>query len=96
MDFLPYFSKNLTNPAFKFCAFGRKTLFTGNFWENFRNFSKENCKKCIILAYFSKNLTNNAFNFCPFRWKAQLIGKFEKDFENFQKTFLRKLQKTLC
>ena len=31
MDFLAYFSKNLTNPAFNFCAFGRKTLFAGNF-----------------------------------------------------------------
>ena len=35
MDFLAYFSKNLTNPAFNFCAFGRKALFAGNFWENF-------------------------------------------------------------
>ena len=28
--FLAYFSKNLTNPAFNFCAFGRKTLCAGN------------------------------------------------------------------
>ena len=31
MEFLAYFSKNLTNPAFNFCAFGLKTLFAGNF-----------------------------------------------------------------
>ena len=31
MDFEHIFSKNLTNPAFNFCAFGRKTLFAVNF-----------------------------------------------------------------
>ena len=32
---LAYFSKILTNPAFKFCAFRRKTQCAGNFRENF-------------------------------------------------------------
>ena len=31
--FLAYFSKNLTNPAFHVCAFGRKTLFAENFFK---------------------------------------------------------------
>ena len=29
--FLAYFSENVTNPAFNFWAFGRKTLFAGSF-----------------------------------------------------------------
>ena len=43
---LAYFSKNLTNPALLFCAFGRKWQFIGNFEkisEKFEKFSSENC-----------------------------------------------------
>ena len=41
MDFWAYYSKTLTNPAFNFCAFGRQTLFAGNFWENFQKITKK-------------------------------------------------------
>ena len=76
MDFLAYFSKNLTNPAINFCAFGRKTLFAGNFLEIFRKFAKvfsRKLRKCIILAYLSKNFANTAFNFCAFGRKTTLF-----------------------
>ena len=78
MDFLAYFSKNLTNPAFNFCAFGRKRYLheIEKIFENFQKFSKENCLKCLILAYFSKSLTIPAFNFCAFGRKRQIVGKF--------------------
>ena len=46
MDFWTYFSKKLTSPAFSFCEFGRKTLFAGNFSENF-------LKKIAKRHYFS-------------------------------------------
>ena len=35
---LAYFSKNWTNPAFQFCAFRRKTLFSGNSEKPFEDF----------------------------------------------------------
>ena len=44
MDFWSYFSKNLTNPAFNFCAFGRKTLFAGNFEKIMENILKKIAK----------------------------------------------------
>ena len=43
---LAYFSKNLTNHALIFYAFGRKRQCIGNFekiFENFKNFSSGNC-----------------------------------------------------
>ena len=84
-----YFSKKFANPAFKFCAFGRKmTLYAGNFWENFWKFWKDFSWKLLKLYYFSlfsKNLTNDAFLFSAFGRKRRIIGNFEKIFENFEK-----------
>ena len=51
IDFLSIFSKNLTNRACNFCAFGRKTQIVGKFWDNFRKFWKnslENCKNALF------------------------------------------------
>ena len=52
---LAYFSKNVTNNALIFRAFGRKTQRVGKYWEDFEIFqyiSSENCYKSITLAYF--------------------------------------------
>ena len=95
MDFWAYFSKNLTTTAFNFCAFGRKTLFAGNFWENFQ----KNDKKCVkkiakkdFWAYLSKNLTNPAFNFCAFGRKTHSLEILRK-FSKILKRFLKKIAK---
>ena len=82
MHYFRIFFKVLTNPAFKFCAFGRKTLFVGNFLENIREFSEENCEKCIILAYFSKEFNKPFVNFLRDWTKNTILWKF---WENFLK-----------
>ena len=82
--FLAYFSKDLTNHAFGFCPFRRKTQFIGNFeksFENFQKISKENCKN-IMLAYFSKKFKKPCADFCAFGRKTQFIRNFEKVFEH--------------
>ena len=90
MIFWAYFSKNLTNPAFNFCAFRRKTLFAWNFWENFPKNVLRKLLKMDVWAYFSKNLW--AFHFCAFGRKTQILWKF---WEKFWKDFLRSLMHSL-
>ena len=51
MEFLAYLSKNLTNPAFNFCAFGRKTQILWKFWENVRKFWKDFLRKLQKMHY---------------------------------------------
>ena len=45
---LAYFSKNLTNNALNFCAFGQKTQFVGNFEKIFENFIKKIAKNALF------------------------------------------------
>ena len=51
IDFLSIFSKNLTNPAFNFCAFGRKTHILWKFRENFRKLWKDFLRKLQKMHY---------------------------------------------
>ena len=77
------FSKNLTNYALVFCAFGRKK---NKWFEIMRKFSKvfiRKLQKCIILAYFSNKLTNYALIFCAFGRKTKIVGKFCENFQIF-------------
>ena len=93
MDFLAYFSKDLTNPAFNFCAFGRKTLFARNFWENFQRFSKENCLKRLILAYFSNKFNKPIIEFLLVWTKNAICRKLLRKLSKILKKFLRKFLK---
>ena len=52
---LAYFSNNLTNFAFIFCAFGRKTQIVGKSWENFEIFWWKFLRK-IEFFIFLENL----------------------------------------
>ena len=76
---LAYFSKNLTNHAFKFCAFGRTTQFLGNFEKIFESFSKNFFKKFLKMHYFCiflNKILQTALLFCAFGRKTQVIGIF--------------------
>ena len=86
----PIFSNNLTNPALNFCAFGRRTLFSGNFEKILKNLKKI-AKNALFQHIYQKNLTDHALIFCAFGRKTQLLGNFEKIFEN-----LRKFSKENC
>ena len=48
---LAYLSKNLTNHALIFCAFGRKTQIVVKFWENFEIFWYKFLRKMEILFF---------------------------------------------
>ena len=59
MHYFSIFSKNLINHGFIFRAFGRKTLFVGNFRENFH----KNIAKMHYFCIFSKELNKPCVNF---------------------------------
>ena len=48
---------------------------------HFKQFSEENCEKCINLADFSQNLRNDALIFCAFGRRTQIVEKFRENFE---------------
>ena len=82
--------------ALIFCAVGPKTQFVGDFWENFRNFSKFFLRKLLKMLYFNiflKDLANHALNFCAFGRKTICRNFLRIKFRNFSKIFLRKLLK---
>ena len=56
---LAYFSKNLTNYALIFRAFGRKTQIVGKCWENFEIFWWKFNRKIAFLIIFGKFVTKN-------------------------------------
>ena len=95
MHYFSIFFTKFKKPRVDFLRFGRKRQFIGNFektFENFQNFSSENCLKCIILAYFSNKLTNYALVFCAFGRQMQIVGKFWENFEIFWWKFYRKIE----
>ena len=52
-----YFAKNFNKPCTNFFAFGRKTLFIGNFqkiFEIFQNFIKKIAKNALFVHIFLK------------------------------------------
>ena len=59
MDFLEYFSQNLTNPAFHFCAFGRKTLIA----EIFEKIFLRKLRKMHYFSIFFKQFNKPCVNF---------------------------------
>ena len=89
---LAYFSKDLTNYAVIFRAFGQKKQTVGNFEKTFRKFSKNFLGKLLQMLYFSiffKKFNKPALIFRAFGRKTQIVGKFSKMF----KIFLRKIAK---
>ena len=90
-----YFSKNWTNHALIFRAFGRKTQSVGNFEKIFENLQKISLKNCKMhyFSIFFKSLTKHALIFRVFGRKTLIVVKFWENFRKFAKDFLRKLPK---
>ena len=95
MIFWAYFSNKLTNPAFYFCAFGRKTLSQESFEKIFRNITQKIFKKIAkngFLAYFSNKLPNYPLIFCALGRTTQIVRKFWENFEFVWWKFYRKIE----
>ena len=94
--FWTYFSKNLTNPTFNFCAFRRKTLFAWNFWENF----PKNYKKCVqkiakngFLIIFIEKFNKPSIQFLRVWTKNTNPLEILRKFSKMLKRFLKKIAK---
>ena len=59
IHYLTCFSKDLTNHALIFRAFGRKTQIVGKLWENFESFWSKFIRKTELLAIFGKAVAKN-------------------------------------